>query len=158
VTSQDQFLNAVAARRLVRPSVRAIVIRDGLTLVQKPSDEPSAPYAFIGGEYEYGDTFESRIQREFEEETNARVLSWSYLFVVENRFLWQGALIHGLEHYVEVALDRMDVESRVNYLAQHWLPLDRLNEFDLRPGPVRDVLASGQFRSIRHLLVREQHS
>jgi ADP-ribose pyrophosphatase YjhB (NUDIX family) len=134
------------------------VIHDGMTLVQRPSDEPSAPYAFIGGEYEYGDTFESRIRREFEEETNARVLSWSYLFVVENRFLWEGALIHGLEHYVEVALDRIDVESRADHLTQHWLPLNRLREFDLRPRPVRDALAGGEFRAIKHMLVPEQQT
>ncbi|HWC31138.1 MAG TPA: NUDIX domain-containing protein [Dehalococcoidia bacterium] len=155
MTSQDQFCKAVVSRRLVRPSVRAIVVRDRMTLVQKPSDEPSASYAFIGGEYEYGDTIESRIRREFEEETNARVLSWSYLFVVENHFLWEGALMHGLEHYVEVTLDRTDVEPGVDHLQQHWLPLNRLGQFDLRPEPVRDALASGQFRAIRHLLVQE---
>jgi 8-oxo-dGTP pyrophosphatase MutT (NUDIX family) len=112
-------------------------------------------YAFIGGEYEHGDTFEDRIRREFEEETNARVLSWSYLFVVENQFLWNSVLIHGLEHYLEVAIDRMDVESRENHLTQAWLPLDRLRDFDLRPAPVRDAVASGRFRTLRHLVVSQ---
>ncbi|MBB3590722.1 8-oxo-dGTP pyrophosphatase MutT (NUDIX family) [Rhizobium sp. BK529] len=32
---------------------------------------PTSCHAFVGGEYEIGDTFESRLRKEFEEETNA---------------------------------------------------------------------------------------
>jgi ADP-ribose pyrophosphatase YjhB (NUDIX family) len=153
MTSQDEFLSVVAARRLVRPSVRAIVVRDGNLLVQRPVDDPLACFAFIGGEYEHGDTFESRIRREFEEETTAKVLACKYLFVVENRFIWNGAVIHGLEHYLEVELDRSLVESREVHLAQHWLPISELPTYDLRPAVVRDAIQQGNFRSLRHLKV-----
>jgi hypothetical protein len=44
--------------------VRAIILSgDGSRLlVQRPTDSPGSNYAFIGGEYEIGDTFDLRIR------------------------------------------------------------------------------------------------
>lgn len=151
---QDAFFRAVAARNLVRPSVRAIVIADDQLLVQRPTDEEDACYAFIGGEYEVGDSFESRLRREFVEETSARVLEISYRFVVENHFEHAGRLIHSLEHFCEVTIDRREVLSRELDLEQHWLPLERLHEYDLRPRVVRDAIRDGSWRGVRHLTTR----
>ena len=128
-------------------------VSDGRVLVQRPADEPASCYAFIGGEYEAGDTFETRIRREFEEETTARVSGWRYLFVVENRFTVDGGTFQSLEHYLEVTLDRQNVESREAHLSQHWLPLARLRDYDLRPHVVRDVLAAGNLHNVSHLTV-----
>jgi ADP-ribose pyrophosphatase YjhB (NUDIX family) len=153
MTREQLFLDAVARRNLVRPRVAAIVLMEGEVLVQRPADDPRACYACIGGEYEVGDSFESRIRKEFEEETTARVLSCRYLFVVENRFYHNGALVQGVEHYLEVQVDRKDIESREPHLAQHWLPLARLRDYDLRPHVVRDAIADGTFRVIRHMIV-----
>jgi hypothetical protein len=58
-----------------------------------------------------GDTFVSRLEREFEEETTARIIDCNYLFVVENRLQVNGKLMQGVDHYFEVTLDREDVES-----------------------------------------------
>jgi ADP-ribose pyrophosphatase YjhB (NUDIX family) len=151
MSRQDDFFAAVAERNVVRPSVRAIVIVDQQLLVQQPTDEAGACYALIGGEYEVGDSFESRLRREFEEETSARLLTCSYRFVVENRFEHGGRVIHALEHYCEVTLDRRDIESRESQLAQHWLPIDRLAAHDVRPRIVRDAIADGTWRDVRHL-------
>jgi 8-oxo-dGTP pyrophosphatase MutT (NUDIX family) len=151
MSRQSEFFQAVASRNIVRVRVAAIVVSDGNVLVQRPTDEPTSCYGFIGGEYEVGDTFETRIRREFEEETTARVLDWRYLFVVENRFTVNGATFQGLEHYLEVTLDRRNVESREAHLSQHWLPLAGLRDYDLRPHVVRDVLASGHLHNVSHL-------
>lgn len=153
MSRQTEFFRAVAARNVVRVRVAAIVVLNGDVLVQRPADELSSCYAFIGGEYEVGDTFETRIRREFEEETTAGVLDWRYLFVVENRFTTGGETFQALEHYLEVTLDRRSVESREAHLSQHWLPLARLREYDLRPHVVRDVLASGDLHNVSHLTV-----
>jgi len=99
MTRESDFFSAVAARNVVRPRVAGIVVADDNVLVQRPSDDPAACYAFIGGEYEVGDTLERRLRAEFEEETTASVLTVRYLFVVENRFRHAGRLVHGLEHY-----------------------------------------------------------
>lgn len=47
---EQRFFDQVAARRVVRPSVRAVVLSsDGeRLLVQRPSDSPGSNYAFIG--------------------------------------------------------------------------------------------------------------
>lgn len=150
---QDQFFAAVASRRLVRPAVRAIVRSERGFLVQRPTDDPDSHYAFIGGEYELGDTFDERLRKEFEEETSARVVSAEYLFVVENCFLVKEGLVQTLEHYFEVVLDKVDVVSREAHLEQLWLPEDVFAVADVRPTIVRDALSSPDWRSMRHLCV-----
>lgn len=153
MTSEDIFFSAVASRRLIRPAVRAIVRSHHGFLVQRPTDSPEGHYAFIGGEYELGDSFEERIRKEFEEETTARVVRADYQFVVENRFLWRGELVQTLEHYFEVELDRTEIESRDSALEQIWLNHNAFACADVRPTVVRDILAKGDFRSVRHLKV-----
>jgi len=153
VRRQDQFFAAVAARQLVRPAVRAIVIGERGFLVQRPTDAPGSHYAFIGGEYELGDTFEDRLRKEYEEETSARVLTAEYRFVVENRFLWRGDLVQTLEHYFEVELDRTEIASRERHLEQVWLPRADFALADVRPLVVRNALLSGEWRDIRRLRV-----
>jgi ADP-ribose pyrophosphatase YjhB (NUDIX family) len=138
---------------MVRPRVAAIIISDGQLLVQRPSDDPNPCYAFIGGEYEVGDTFASRLKAEIEEETTARLERWQYLFVVENRFRHEDMFVHGLEHYLLAQIDRQDVQSRESHLTFYWLSLSTLAQFDLRPHVVRDLVATGEFTQIRHLVV-----
>jgi ADP-ribose pyrophosphatase YjhB (NUDIX family) len=151
-SSQDRFFQAVASRQIPRIRVAGIVVEDGKLLVQQPADDPSSCYAFIGGEYEIGDTFETRLRREFEEETNARVTEARYLFCVENHFRYRGRIIQQAEHYFLVSLDRHDVVSRETHLKQYWLPLSSLAELDLRPLVVRDAVARGSYRTDRHLI------
>lgn len=151
--TERRFFAAVAAREVVRPSVRALVVHDGGVLVQRPADAvPGGSYAFIGGEYEVGDTFADRLRREIEEETTARLVSWRYLFVVENYFVHGGHQIHGLEHYLLAGLDTTDVRSREAHLVQEWLPLSEVATADLRPIVVRDVLAEGRHEQVHHLM------
>lgn len=154
VNQQEEFFAAVARRNLVRPAVRAIVRGDRGFLVQRPTDDPNTNYAFIGGEYEVGDSFESRIRREFEEETDAQVLRVEYRFVVENRFRSGGELVQTLEHYCEVKLDRERIISREPQQEQFWLSLSKFAVADVRPTVVRDAVLSTDWRNIRHLEVR----
>ena len=153
MSREEDFFNSLVSRNVVSISVRAVVLGEGRALAQKPTDDPAACYAFIGGQYEVGDTFVSRLRREFQEETNAEVADCHYLFVVEDRFRWAGKLIHSLEHYFGVTLDREDIETRESHLAQHWLPVDSLKSYDLRPWIVRDVIAVGRLHCVRHLVV-----
>ena len=139
-------------------TVRSIVIKNGRLLVQKGSVDPSSNdlrtcYAFIGGHYEAGDTMEYRLKKEFEEETNARVVSCTYAFVVENRSVVNGVLRQGIEHYFSVAIDREDISTKESHITQHWLPMDRLKEFDLRPKILRDLIATGEWVNTRHIVV-----
>jgi ADP-ribose pyrophosphatase YjhB (NUDIX family) len=151
-SGQDRFFQAVGSRQIPRIRAAGIVVEDGKLLVQQPADDPSSCYAFIGGEYEIGDTFETRLRREFEEETNARVTEARYLVCVENHFRYRGQIIQQAEHYFLVSLDRHDVVSRETHLKQYWLPLSSLAELDLRPLVVRDAVARGSYLTDRHLI------
>ena len=150
--AQERGTTSTAAPRgEIRLSVRGIAIRDGCILVQKPTGDPDACYAFIGGSYEFGETMAERVAKEYAEETSARVLSSRYLFVVEH--LWRhtdGRLLQGLAHFFEVTLDRAAIESREAHLAQYWLPLSSLTAYDLRPWIVRDAIAEGRRHAVRH--------
>ncbi|PSJ60403.1 NUDIX domain-containing protein [Pseudaminobacter soli (ex Li et al. 2025)] len=150
--TQEQFFQAVASRQIPRVRVAGIVVNDEKVLVQKPTDDPSSCYAFIGGEYEVGDTFETRLRKEFEEETNARIVAAQYLFCVENYFRYQAQVVQQAEHFFLVSLDRHDVVSNEAHLTQHWLPLVDLRNVDLRPFVVRDAVASGSYLTDRHLI------
>jgi ADP-ribose pyrophosphatase YjhB (NUDIX family) len=147
-----EFLKALASGNAVKISVRGIVLSRGRALVQKPTGDPDACYAFIGGLYELGDTFVSRLRQEFEEETNAKIVDCEYLFVVENQWLVDGRVIQLVEHFLAATLDREDIESREKHLSQHWLPVASLKDYDLRPWIVRDVVAEGRLHSVRHLI------
>lgn len=153
MNSEDRFFSAVAARRLVRPAVRAIVRSSRGFLVQRPTDAPERHYAFIGGEYELGDSFQDRIRKEFEEETTARVVCAEYRFVVENRFQSNGQNIQTLEHYFEIELDSDDVRSREPDLEQIWLSYPSFSLADVRPVVVKDALLKDDWQNIRHLVV-----
>ncbi|MET3579940.1 ADP-ribose pyrophosphatase YjhB (NUDIX family) [Mesorhizobium robiniae] len=152
---QDQFFQAVASRRIPRVRVAGIVVDCGSVLVQQPTDDPSACYAFIGGEYELGDTFETRLKKEFEEETNVRLVECEYLFCVENHFRHRGNAIQPAEHFFLVKLDRRDAESHEPHLRQHWIPIAELASADLRPHIVRDALIDGTYLTSRYLLQKE---
>lgn len=147
----DAYFSKIAATGAVRVRAVALAIRDGRVLAQQAADDPSSFYAFPGGGYEPGDSFESRVAAEIAEETTARVVSAEYGFVVENRFAYAGRPIHLLEHYVFVELDRTELQSREAHLVFDWLPLDRLAAFDLRPHAVRDRLTAPDLRAIRRL-------
>lgn len=159
VTSSQQeqrFFDTVSARALVRPSIRAVIFSAdrSAVLVQRPSDAaPGRGYAFLGGEYEYGDTMVERLRLEIDEETTGRMASCEYVMTVENRFEVGGRRIHGLEHYWLVQLVSDDVTSQEAGLVQEWLPTATLADAELRPFAVRDLVATGQFGRSRHLLV-----
>ena len=151
MTRESDFFAQVAARNVVRPRVAGIIIANGQLLAQRPSDDQC--YAFIGGEYEVGDTFISRLHAEIQEETTAQLVRAEYLFVVENHFRSAGVSVHGIEHYLLAEIDRTDVESREPHLLFHWIPLDGLSQIDLRPHVVRDAIVSGAYLRVRHLVV-----
>jgi ADP-ribose pyrophosphatase YjhB (NUDIX family) len=151
--TQDQYFKAVTERNLVRTSVRAIIIKDNQLLVQRPSDDPKSCYGFIGGEYEHGDTIESRMKLEIEEETNAKITNWQYLFIVENKFQWNGKLFHGLELYLDVEIDRKEIVRREKHLVQRWFDINELQRVDIRPKIVKECIMNDTYKEQKHLIV-----
>ena len=129
-------------RRKQPASVRVlgIIIAEGDLLVLRDDRIQGAPFTFPGGDYERGDTFQSRMEQVFSNTTNAFVAQTGYLFVVENRVLIGKQMIHTLEHYPTVQFDRQDVKAKIKGIGHYWLPLNKLNQFNLHPVFVRDII------------------
>ena len=79
-----------------------------------------------------------------------------YLFVVENFINFKGEIVHGLGHYFEVEIDREEFQSHLNGIELIWLPIKELAQADLRPHIVRDSIVNGSYRSVRHLISRDE--
>ena len=138
--------------------VRAIVINHDYLLAEKGKANPVSKdartcYGFIGGHYEPDDTFEYRLRKEFEKKTNARVVSCAYAFVLENRHIVHGVLRQGVDHYFRVTIDREDISTKEPHITHHWLPVKKLNEFDLRTKIVRDLIATGEWTNTHRVVV-----
>lgn len=153
MTEQDLHFARLAAKDDVGVTVRTICIRDGKVLVQRPADDPMSCYAFVGGRVEKGDTFDSRIRAEYDEELGGELAYIGYLFVVENRFRVPQGIVHTVEHFLEVVLEPGETGTREPHLVHSWLPLDDLQSVDVRPHVVRDALVDGTWRQVKHLVV-----
>jgi ADP-ribose pyrophosphatase YjhB (NUDIX family) len=149
----DASFDTTARTRTLRVSVRSICIHAGALLVQRDARDPRSHYAFIGGGLEAGERMEDRVRAEYLEEAGREVVRAEYLFVVENRVRSSAGIHHSLEHYFRVDLDSYDVRSREPHLVQSWLPLAAVAAADLRPHVVRDAIADGSWRTVKHLVV-----
>ena len=156
--TDHEFFREMAERKQIRPSARAIVLNAAgdQILVEKNLIAVEQNLNFIGGGLEFGESFETCLHREMGEETNAKIIGMSYLFVVENFIFFKGQITHGLEHYLQVQLDREQIESREPEHEYFWVPMMQLGEIDLRPHLVRDCIIDSTYRSIRHLISKSE--
>ncbi len=141
----------------IRSGARAIIVntaRDRF-LIEKNHGARDHYMNFIGGGVDLGETLESCLEREINEETNAEVTRMEYLFVLENFITFKGDIIHGLGHYFEVEVDRLDVRSDVDGIEFLWFSADELARMDLRPHVIRDRIVDGTYKSVRHLISRD---
>ena len=150
--TQEEILEKIAERKWIRINVRSICLQDNQVLVQKPSDDANACYAFIGGELEFGDLMVERLKKEYKEEIGIEPHIVRYLFVVENRFLINGKLVHGIEHYFQTKIEHIEVKSKEPHLTHQWLPIERLEEYDIRPLVVRDAIFDGSWETAQRLI------
>ena len=150
--NQQAFFSKVAHSGRIRITVRSLCFCGQKLLVQRPAGEPAACFAFIGGGVELGETFEERLRKEYVEELGIAIEAPKYQFVVENRFDFQQEFVDSIEHYFQVTLNSLDVESSEEHLVFRWLAVDRLADYDIRPTVVRDAVINGLWRSVRHLV------
>ena len=141
----------------IRVCVRAIIFnRAGDRLLVEQNRGNHNEWAnFIGGGLEIGETLQRCIERELEEESNARIARIDYRFAVENFLAHQGETRHSLEHYFEIELDREDLVPTNPDTDFSWIPLAGLATADLRPAVVRDCIADGTFRTRRTLTLND---
>ena len=157
MTDDHVFFRWMVENRQIRPSARAIVVNSSTDrfLIEKNHGARDQYLNFIGGGVELGESLEACLEREMKEETNARVIRMDYLFVVENFITFKGNIAHGLEHYFEVEIDREDVKSDTEGIEFIWFSSEDLASVDLRPQIVRDYIVKGTYRSVRHLISKD---
>lgn len=141
----------------IRVSVRAIIFnrtKDRI-LIEKNFGDQNDFVNFIGGGLEIGETLQSCIERELFEETDAKIMGAKYLFLVENFIQFNAKIWHSLEHYFEIELDRQDVLPKSEQVEFALVPIDKLQSVDLRPVIVRDSIVDGTYRTINHMILRD---
>jgi 8-oxo-dGTP diphosphatase len=140
----------------IRVSARAIIPNPQHThiLVERNDWIDYAFFNFIGGGVEVGETLQACIARELAEETDAQIQSARYLFVVENFFPNEGKMMHSLEHYFLIHLNRANIAPRNDGVHFQWLPITDLAQTDLRPTIVRDAIADNTYRDTNHLILK----
>lgn len=141
----------------IRNSVRLLILDQSRSnlLIEANIGFGSQFYNFIGGGLEVGETLEECLQREYMEELQAEVDNFRFLFVLQNLFTYQSEIRHALEFYFEIIVQsdiRLPQTEDVDYV---WIPIEKLASVDLRPVAVRDVLTSGEYANIRHLLNKD---
>ena len=148
------YFNWLADGRWIRASARAIIFNQAQDqiLIERNHGVQNEYANFIGGGVEVGETLQECIQRELDEESNAKITSARYLFVLENFIPYQSEVRHSLEHYFQIELEDEALVPKNESVEFVWTPLDALAEIDLRPAIVRNVILDGSFQHVHHLV------
>ena len=139
-----------------RPGGRALIFDSTrrYILVEKNLDAREKYVNFPGGGIELGETLQECIAREIMEEIGMTVRDFEFLFLVENFILFEGQYLGGIELYCEITLDTDKIDPQEDGYEFHWIEVAALQDLDLRPAVVRDCIADGTYRDVRHLVSR----
>lgn len=119
--------------------VAAIIIRDGALLTYKVGDQNH----LVGGAIKVGESSKDAVAREVGEELGLQCIVKDLMFVVENRFDYNGELHHMIEFHYSVDLLG---EIPPHILDGHpyeceWVQMNEISRFDIRPTFLKSELA-----------------
>ena len=131
-----------------RYRVGAVIVSDGYVLFAY--NDNSGYYYTVGGGVHVGERSEQAVIREVFEETGERFKIERPLCIVENFFdgdgLLEGYDCHTVEYYYLMSTDsrrEYDVGSVTtggDAEKMCWLPIDRIDEYDIRPVFIKELL------------------
>ena len=135
-------------------NVRAgvVIIHNGKVLVHKNMN--SDHYALIGGRVEIGESSEKTVKREVMEELGKEIELTGYVSTVENFFEMKGSKYHEILFVYKgefTDLEDQKIEHSLNniegkdYLKYEWIDVDNIENYNLLPGVVKDVLKEKKF-------------
>ena len=135
-----------------RYRVGAVIVADGCALIART--ESGGYYYSVGGGVHIGERSDEAVVREVLEETGERFEVVRPLFLAENFFHGEGGSIDGLACHTLELYYLMKCTEKREYSAQsvtadgererlYWLPLDRLDEYDVRPSLLKRVICGG---------------
>jgi 8-oxo-dGTP diphosphatase len=124
---------------------RAVVLRDGAVLLVQ--EIAQGYWFFPGGHVEAGETPEEALTRELREELDVSTIVREHLGDLVNRWVHEGLEHHELNHVFATTIDVADPVSQEPHLAAGWIRLDHLDDTDVRPRVLADlVLAHARLR------------
>lgn len=118
---------------------RALIVERGRVLLCR---DVAKGYRYLpGGHVEVGEEASVAVARELDEEARARVRVGSLLAAAEVMFTQGGKRKHELNLVFHVERegggDAGEVRSAEGYIAFDWIPADKLESADIRPGCLR---------------------
>ena len=124
--------------RKIRPSAKALVVRDGKLLLVKVRDEGGVFYILPGGGQRPGELLPAAAEREVAEETGLWVKARELVFVIEGA---EGEFDHRVDLLFRCELLEEDREGEripdQNQIGAEWVPLETLEEAPLYPSKLR---------------------
>lgn len=128
---------------------RAVFIKNGLVLLVNKMGEPH--YFLPGGRLEFGEGISTCLIREIEEELNLPCKIKNYVGAIEHLFEDETKTQYEVGHFFTVDIPGLDPsqppKSADGELRFCWVEISKLENLDMRPPPVIDMLkaiASGQ--------------
>ena len=112
-------------------------------------------YHIPGGHVELGETSKNAVIREIKEEIGCGVKEANLFAIQENFWIRKGKKCHGIEFYYiiepDVHLDQINHEKIENdkgeekLLEFKWVTVDELENIDLRPANIKELLLNGKY-------------
>ena len=135
-------------------NVRAagIIIHNNKVLTHR--NTKSDHYALIGGRVEIGEDSETTLKREIMEEMGKEVEITGYISTIENFFKMNSQKYHEimLVHKAEFKNEKdQKIEDTIkniegkDYLVYEWIPLEKIDEYPIKPEVVKEILKQGRF-------------
>ena len=117
-------------------------------------------YAAIGGRVAIGENSEETIKREIEEELGKGIEIEDYVATVENFFEMKGSKYHEILFLYKIEFENEEdkkieytlknLEGK-DYLQYEWLEIDKIDQYNLVPGIIKDILKKDIFSNL-HLI------
>lgn len=135
-------------------NVRAagVIIHNGKILVHRNVN--SDHYALIGGRVGIGESSDDTIKREIKEELGKNIEITGYISTIENFFEMKGSKYHEIlfVHKIEfineedkkIEYTMKNMEGK-DYLQYEWIDMNKIDEYNLVPKVVKDVLKENKF-------------
>ena len=119
---------------------RAVVLRDGAVLLVQ--EIAQGYWFFPGGHVEAGETPRQALVRELREELDVSADVQEHLGEVENRWVDDGVEHHEVNQVFAATIDAADPVSQEPHLAAGWIRLDDLDDTDVRPRVLVDLVVA----------------
>ena len=135
-------------------NVRAagIIIHNNKILTHR--NTKSDHYALIGGRVDIGEDSEETLKREIMEEMGKEIEITGYISTIENFFQMNSKKYHEIMfvHKAEFKIEKdQKIEDTIkniegkDYLVYDWIPLEKIDEYPIKPNVVKEILKQGKF-------------